>query len=311
VGLALLGMAGGLVGCSAEPSGPDPASPAPAVLARPLAPGEPVAAPPSGTPVRPGTALATLGTLVVKGRAAKTGYSRAAFGQAWADVDRNGCDTRNDMLNRDLFAKAHKAGTHGCVVLTGTLADPYTGTSIIFRRGAETSSAVQIDHVVALSNAWQTGAAGMDAETRRRLANDPLDLLAVNGASNQTKGDGDAATWLPPAKMYRCSYVARQVAVKARYGLWVTPAERAAMSRVLAACPDQPLTPAAAAISAGRTPEAVPAPSGPSPASEMTTAQVGYPNCAAARAAGVAPLHRGEPGYAEGLDRDHDGVACE
>ncbi len=188
-----------------------------------------------------GTALAALALVAVKGRAPRTGYDRARFGPAWADTDRNGCDTRNDVLRRDLRGFVLKAGTHGCLVLTGTLHDPYTGRSIAFVRGQGTSSAVQVDHVVALSDAWQKGAQRWSADRRERFANDPLNLLAVDGPTNERKGDGDAATWLPPLKSYRCAYVARQVAVKVRYGLWMTAAERAASARVLSSCPAQRL----------------------------------------------------------------------
>ena len=187
----------------------------------------------------PGTTMATLGTLAVKGRAPKTGYTRTQFGVAWADVDHNGCDTRDDILRRDLTTLRFRASTHGCVVISGELADPYTGSMISFTKAA--ASTVQIDHVVALSDAWQTGAQQLPATTRRELANDPLNLLAVDGPTNQDKGDGDAATWLPPRKTFRCTYVSRQVAVKARYHLWVTPAERDAIARVLQSCPGQPL----------------------------------------------------------------------
>lgn len=148
----------------------------------------------------------------------------------------NGCDTRNDILGRDLADVTHKPGTRGCVVLSGTLHDPYTGTDIDFVRGQDTSARVQIDHVVALSDAWQKGAQNLDADTRRTFANDPLNLLAVDGPTNQRKGDGDAATWLPPNKTFRCEYVGRQIRVKARYGLWVTRAEREAMHRELSRC---------------------------------------------------------------------------
>lgn len=188
-----------------------------------------------------GDAATALASLPVKGRAPKTGYDRDQFGQSWRDVDRNGCDQRNDVLARDLVDETFKPGTRDCVVLTGTLADPYTGTTIAFRRGQDTSSAVQIDHVVALSNAWQTGAQQLDEGTREMLANDPLNLLATDGPTNAAKGDGDAATWLPPARGFRCDYVARQVAVKARYGLWVTAAERDAIARILQECPAEPL----------------------------------------------------------------------
>ncbi|HEV7148574.1 MAG TPA: HNH endonuclease family protein [Pedococcus sp.] len=188
-----------------------------------------------------GSALAALAQLPVKGRAPLTGYTRDTFGPAWADVDRNGCDTRNDILRRDLTATTIKDGTHGCVVLTGTLADPYTAKQIAFVRGTGTSTQVQIDHVVALADAWQKGAQQLDPATREKLANDPLDLLATDGPTNQAKGAGDAATWLPPNRAYRCQYVARQVAVKVEYRLWVTQAEHDEIADILAGCPQQPL----------------------------------------------------------------------
>jgi Protein of unknown function (DUF1524) len=151
-------------------------------------------------------------------------------------VDHNGCDTRNDVLRRDLSAVTFRSGTSDCVVLTGHLEDPYTARAISFTRGVETSTTVQIDHVVALSDAWQTGAQQLTADQRLALANDPLNLLAVDGPTNQQKSDGDAASWLPPNRDYRCQYVARQVSVKATYHLWVTPAERDAIEAVLAGC---------------------------------------------------------------------------
>jgi hypothetical protein len=285
----------------------------------------------------------------MKGRAPQTGYVRDLFGSGWVDVDQNGCDTRNDILARDLTAETFKPGTRNCVVLTGSLADPYSAKTIAFLRGQDTSEAVQIDHVVALSNSWQTGSQGWDAAKRTAFANDPLNLLAVDGPLNMQKGDGDAATWLPPNKFYRCSYVARQVAVKVSYGLWTTQAERNAIATVLSTCPAEPLpggvvanmaarstaaattaAPAPRSTSAprpapqpvpqpgpGRVPPApVPAPApapapAPVPAPAPDPAGAYYANCSAAKAAGAAPLYAGEPGYRAALDRDHDGVACE
>ena len=292
------------------------------------------------------TALAALSTLEIKGRAPKTGYDRDAFGPAWADVDRNGCDTRNDILARDLTDETFKPGTHDCVVLTGALADPYTATTIAFQRGNTTSSAVQIDHVVALSDAWQKGAQQLDADTRQGFANDPLNLLAVDGPTNQAKGDGDAATWLPPNKAFRCEYVARQVAVKATYKLWVTQAEHDAIARILTTCPDQLLPAADGAVGSYVqvevaaeppapepepvavpvpdpvvvpepdpapvvAPDPAPAPPAPAPQPEPEPAGAYYKNCDAVRAAGAAPIYEGQPGYSRKLDRDGDGVGCE
>lgn len=180
-------------------------------------------------------ATLTIETLAVKGRAAKTGYDRSSFSH-WRDPDRNGCDARNDILRRDLTNLVIKTDSNGCKVLGGVLADPYSGKNIDFIFGA---SLVDIDHVVALSNAWQTGAFQFTNEIRLQFANDPLNLLAVSASLNRQKGDGDAATWLPPTKSYRCQYVARQIAVKKKYGLWLTKPEKVAMSTLLAKCPKE------------------------------------------------------------------------
>jgi hypothetical protein len=183
-------------------------------------------------------ALTVLNSLAVKGRAAKTGYTRVQFTH-WSDLDRNGCDARNDTLKRDLTEVIYKAGTRDCKVIAGSLLDPYSGKVITF---SSTKSTIDIDLVVALSNAWQTGAAYFDKTKRQQIANDPLNLLAVDFSLNRQKGDGDAATWLPPLKSYRCDYVARQIAVKAKYGLWVTQPEKGAIIKLLEKCEGQKIS---------------------------------------------------------------------
>jgi hypothetical protein len=307
----------GTAAAAAPSASPHAATPRPATT-----PSVGSAGAPHQQPALAGKALQLLATLPVKGRAPKTGYSRLQFGPAWADVDHNGCDTRNDVLRRDLKSLALKPGTRNCVVLSGVLNDPYTAVTIHFLRGQTTSTAVQIDHVVALSDAWQKGAQQLSPARRLSLANDPLNLLAVDGPSNQSKSDGDAATWLPPNKAYRCNYVARQISVKSSYGLWVTQAEHDAMARVLSDCPgalaptNQPAAaqPAPAPPAPAAAPAAVPAPApvrvAPAPA-PAPPAAVYYANCAAVRAAGAAPIHAGQPGYSSKLDRDGDGVGCE
>ena len=182
-------------------------------------------------------ALTALNKLEVKGRAPKTGYTRSQFPH-WSDPDRNGCDARNDILKRDLTDITYKSGTRDCKVIAGQLLDPFSGKVITF---STTKVVIDIDHVVALSNAWQTGAAYFDKNTRLLIANDPLNLLAVDSKLNRQKGDGDAATWLPPNKSFRCEYVARQVAVKAKYKLWVTEPEKVAITKILSNCVDQKL----------------------------------------------------------------------
>ncbi len=266
-----------------------------------------------------GEALAALDTLAVKGRAPKTGYDRDQFGPAWTDVDGNGCDTRNDILGRDLVETV--VDTDACTVRSGLLAGPYSRQWIRFVRGEDTSALVQIDHVVALSDAWQKGAQQLSPVQRERFANDPLNLLAVDGGLNQQKSDGDAATWLPPNKGFRCEYVARQVAVKARYDLWVTAAERDAIARVLSGCPGQGLprgdvapqvTPSGDPPRAGAATSGVAGGtavgSGSGPGSRPDGA---FANCTEAREAGAAPVARDDPGYGPHLDGDGDGIACE
>jgi Protein of unknown function (DUF1524) len=175
-------------------------------------------------------ATTQLAALAIKGRAPMTGYARSNFGPAWPPE--HGCDARNNVLRRDLTATTFRGS---CTVITGTLTSPYTGAAIHFVRGPQ-SAAVQIDHVVALGDAWQTGAQSWSASERETFANDPGELLAVDGPSNEQKGDADAASWLPANKSFRCRYVSIQVAVKAKYHLWVTRAEHDAMARVLQGC---------------------------------------------------------------------------
>lgn len=193
-----------------------------------------------------GAARTALEHLPVKSRAAKTGYDRTGrFGTAWSDDttapgSHDSCDTRNNVLLRDLTRVRLRSASR-CTVAAGLLHDPYTGTDIAFVRGPRTSLAVQVDHVVALSDAWQTGAQQLTQQQREAFANDPLALVAASGPANTQKSDGDAATWLPANKPFRCTYVARQIAVKAKYRLWITPAEKSAMTQVLNTCPAQEL----------------------------------------------------------------------
>jgi hypothetical protein len=188
----------------------------------------------AGKPAWLKLALQELPQLRVQPAAAMTGYSRDRFGPAWEDVDDNGCDTRDDVLERDLQRIQVKTG--GCVVARGTLHDPYTGKTIHFVRGVATSTAVQIDHVVALAAAWRTGAATWKPARRLAYANDPTVLLAVDGPANEAKGDSDAAEWLPPRQSFDCRYVARQIAIKTKYHLWLTSPEHTAMATLVAGC---------------------------------------------------------------------------
>ena len=198
--------------------------------------------PSSNTPVDPNatTALSVLDTLAVQGKGSGDGYERDLFGSGWLDTDNNGCDTRNDILARDLDNIT--LDSDGCTVLTGVLTyDPYTATTINFTRGRATSSEIQIDHVIPLSLSFKEGAQNWDDEKREAFANDPLNLIAVQGSENGSKSDQDASEWLPTSEIYHCDYVARQIAVKAKYSLWVTISEKNTMSDVLETCPNEPI----------------------------------------------------------------------
>lgn len=172
--------------------------------------------------------------LDVKGRAPKTGYSRDQFYTEWPTID--GCNLRQRIIKREF---GDKAVLDGCNVIAGEYDEPYTGEHKVFSSRDEISKGVQIDHVVALSDAWQKGAQYLDSDTRYKIATDPLNLLAVDAVANEKKSDGDAATWLPSNKKFRCQYVARQVSVKYKYGLWVTQAEKEAIKRILTNCPNE------------------------------------------------------------------------
>ena len=179
-------------------------------------------------------AIDVLERLEVKGRAPKTGYSREEFYNGWPTVD--GCSLRQRIIKREF---GESAVLDGCTVIKGEFEEPYTGEYLKFNSKQEISKGIQIDHVVALSDAWQKGAQYMEKEVRYQIATDPLNLLAVDGKANQGKSDGDAATWLPSNKKFRCQYVARQVSVKYKYKLWVTEAEKTAIHDVLTTCPEE------------------------------------------------------------------------
>jgi Protein of unknown function (DUF1524) len=199
----------------------------------------PPGAPPSQGSIGYEQVRADLQRLPVKGWDRRRDFTRNRFGEAWSDdvdveLGRNGCNTRDDVLARDLTDVAMRPGT--CFVQRGTLHDPYRGETIAFVRGPATSDTVQIDHVVSLADAWYKGACDWDDERRRDFANDPRNLLAVSAKGNFDKAFRDAASWLPPNVGFRCEFVARQVEVKTDYGLWVSDKEERAMAEVLAGC---------------------------------------------------------------------------
>ncbi|MFD7446447.1 HNH endonuclease family protein [Streptomyces sp. NPDC059909] len=230
-----------LTGCTPDDAGgsPDSGNAPGASAGRAVSPlGNPDGTKPGLAPVTSeadrAAARKLIETVVTKGRGPKTGYSRREFGYAWMDtadgvpLARNGCDTRNDLLARDGRGLRYRSGSD-CVVVELTLDDPYTGRTIEWRK--QKAAAVQIDHVVPLSYAWQMGAARWADATRERIANDPLNLLPVDGPSNSAKSDSGPASWLPPDKRIRCSYAVRFAQVAVKYEVPVTDADKRMMLR--------------------------------------------------------------------------------
>jgi hypothetical protein len=170
-------------------------------------------------------------------------YRRAAFGDAWTDDNpapggHNGCDTRNDILDRDLVDKTYvsiKRCPHA--VASGTLHDPYTNATVAFVRGNQVGASVQIDHIVPLALAWDLGARAWPDDVRLRFANDPANLLAVAGAPNQDKGDSEPARWMPPNGAFHCQYAVQFIAVLRGYGLPVDAPSAGVLRDAAATCP--------------------------------------------------------------------------
>ena len=183
-------------------------------------------------------ATSILEKLEIKGRAPKTGYARTQFYKNWPTI--NGCSLRQLIIKREF---GDTAVLDGCNVISGSYTEPYTGVFKTFTERSQISSGIQIDHVVALSDAWQKGAQNLTSDERYNLATDPLNLIAANSQANQQKSDGDAATWLPSNKSFRCQYVARQISVKYKYHLWLSQAEHDTMADILKTCPNEKVVP--------------------------------------------------------------------
>lgn len=252
-------------------------------------------------------ALRVLNALPV-GKEARDGYSRDLF-RLWSDLDGDGCDTREQVLIDE-----RSAGTVvGCRVVNGTWVSAYDGVV------TTDSSRFDIDHVVPLAEAWDSGAWNWSASRRERFANDTGyggSLIAVSASSNRAKGDRDPAEWMPARG--RCAYAKTWIAVKYRWRLAVDAAEKAALRQILANCPPgMTLPPLAPSAGIGDGTRPAPAPPAPSASSSSSSPSDGgldprFRTCGDANAAGFGPYTRGiDPEYDWYIDRDGDGVACE
>lgn len=267
-----------------------------------------------------GNALSALEDLAVQEMTHTDDYKRDLFGNAWEDTDNNSCDTRNDILARDLTEITVNAD---CKVQTGVFNDPYTGTVINFDRSTGNGGGVDIDHIIPLSLAWKTGAADWDEATRVAFANDPLNLAASDAGENRKKGDKDASRYLPPNAGFHCEYVARQVTVRTKYATFVTQAEKDAMREVLNTCPDQLLSDGGKPGTDGTVGSVQPVQPAPAPAvepapaaAEVAPAVPGvsdpqFSSCTKAKAAGFGPYTSAQAEYSWYKDGDGDGTVCE
>lgn len=228
-----------VVGVGEAVGGPGAVSPAPVVSASASPVASPVASLSATPAVGPASeALAALAATPSDDGSADLPYDRDLFGQAWSDVDRNGCDTRNDILGRDLLDPVFKPGTRDCKVLSGTLIDPYDGTAVSFVSGSDTSRLVQIDHVVALGWAWHHGAWAWTDEQRLAFANDSANLVAASEETNQSKSDAGPGEWLPPARELQCRYAEQFVGVVRSYKLGISEEDRTRITDTLRTCLD-------------------------------------------------------------------------
>ena len=230
--LVLLAVLVALTGCTVEWQLEEPAEPSLSSVGQGDVP--------AGT-LDPAAAAAALVDLTVAEKTSLDGYERGCgegegcvFGPAWSDVDRNGCDQRNDVLRRDLTEVQVREGTQGCVVVAGVLDDPYTGAAVQFAKAD--AAQVPIDHVVPLAAAWVQGAAAWTDDEREQFANDLGNLMATTRPENSAKGDSTADEWVPPDPTYGCSYATIVITVKDRYALAVSPAEAATLESLLATC---------------------------------------------------------------------------
>ncbi|MCB0932771.1 MAG: HNH endonuclease [Mycobacterium sp.] len=192
--------------------------------------------------VRPGSDVLA-GTVVVDARVRGSDYRRDAFGRAWDDDNdapggRNGCDTRDEILARDLSDTTY-VSTKRCprAVRSGTLRDPYTNATVAFLRGDRVGAAVQIDHIVPLAFAWDMGARDWAPELRKRFANDPANLIAVAGSANQDKGDLPPGEWMPPNRAFWCQYSTQFIEVVRGYQLAVDAASAGRLRDAIRTCP--------------------------------------------------------------------------
>jgi len=216
----------GLVACA--PSVPATAA-RPAPTATSSAPPRPGSTPTAAQ----GALVAMIDALPVSSSTPPAKYVRADFGAAWADTDRNGCDTRNDVLARDLLDAQTKPDTRGCVVTSGVLHDPYTGTTLTWTKAG---GGIDIDHVVPLEQAWAAGAWTWTTERREQFANDLPELQATVSSTNRAKGDSPIQTWTPPDPTYLCTYTTRWVQTKTTWQLTVTQDEKTRLLHLATNC---------------------------------------------------------------------------
>lgn len=158
-----------------------------------------------------------------------SGYSRSLF-KHWVDADNDGCNTREEVLISESSSRA-QVDAYGCKVIEGNWFSPYDNV-------AHTNpSELDIDHMVPLKEAWDSGARNWSSSQRQLFANDlsdPRALIAVTAGQNRSKSDRDPSNWIPPNPQYLCTYLTEWVAIKFRWRLSMDPSEFGRVKNLLA-----------------------------------------------------------------------------
>lgn len=266
----------------------------------------------TSAPASPTRASIVLKTLAVRSES-RSGYQRTLFNH-WRDADGDSCDTREEVLIRQSQVSAQVGP--GCRVYSGRWTSAYDAVVVT------DPSTLDIDHVVALAEAWDSGASRWSFTTRQAFANDLAftgSLIAVTASSNRSKSDRDPAEWLPGNSAYRCTYVTTWIAVKYRWSLSIDSAEKSALQRQVTACGNPHITlPAKAPISlgggtgGGGTGGSGTGGSGTGGGGTGGGTDPRFDTCTAAKAAGYGPYYRGsDTEYSWYRDADSDGIVCE
>jgi hypothetical protein len=250
-----------------------------------------------------------LGRLAIAPESNSSTYKRTLF-KHWVDQDKDSCDTREEVLLQESISPAKRSA--GCKITSGKWLSQYEKKTFTKPTGLD------IDHMVPLKEAWESGAHSWTATQRQAFANDlgfKGSLIAVSASTNRSKGDKDPSKWLPANKSFVCTYVVTWIQVKYRWSLTIDADEHSAIVNTLGSCPVSKLFELPKQIIA---PKQAPQSSSPivtesSPVETPgTSLDPRFDSCSTAKSEGYGPYVRGDdPEYDWYRDGDGDGIVCE